>query len=258
MKRNGASIAKRCLLASAATLAIAPQLAAASYKYEYTGRIFPVTSISPLEVNPTNPTGTLVNDGSVSAVIYSPTLLSAGNGIPQGVDFSITGNDGFGATTLQYSWLEFYNPAPFDPNCGPGTPCHPDNIGTFNIGAVDAAGIPLQWNLGIDYSYRAPTGRLFSRVFMTGTDLDGVSGGYEGFQYFSGTLANAPGTWTVSVVPEPATYAMLLAALGLFGCMRLKHFRPVWTTLAISFTAAKSTRPPPQSAIALPRTIARH
>jgi PEP-CTERM motif len=53
---------------------------------------------------------------------------------------------------------------------------------------------------------------------VTDDQGDYVLGVYD---VYKGLVLNAPGTWTLSVtpVPEPETYAMLLAGLGLLGFM---------------------------------------
>jgi len=207
---------KKSIASIVLTLALLPTAAQAVYKYEYTGNSFPVTSTSWLAVTPFNPNGEVTIDSIVTATIYSPTWLTAGSVLTSGMSFAITGSNSFNTEILEHFFTP-PNPVPINPSCGPGTPCNPYNVGTFSIGAVDALGRPTEWNLGIDFSYRAPTGRLYSRSFATSSSQDSVAGGYEGFVSFTGALTNHPGSWTVSSVPEAETYLLLLAGLALLG-----------------------------------------
>jgi len=101
----------------------------------------------------------------------------------------------------------------------PGSPANPDIIGVFYIGAVDSTSLPTEWDISIDLSYWAPTGRFFYRHFSTSTDLDTVARGYESITEMAGSITDQSGIWTVSEVPEPSFYALLLAGLGLLAFM---------------------------------------
>jgi len=101
----------------------------------------------------------------------------------------------------------------------PGSPANPDIIGVFYIGAVDSTSLPTEWDISIDLSYWAPTGRFFYRHFSTSTDLDTVARGYESITEMAGSITDQSGIWTVSEVPEPSFYVLLLAGLGLLAFM---------------------------------------
>jgi hypothetical protein len=210
MKSTNWRLLTRGIAACAIWLALLPSAAQAEYKYVYTSQPIPVTWTALFD--DTLPPSVI--DTTLTAVIFSPTLLVAGSGLTSGLSFTLKQSAPFSfEETLVY-------PYPYEPvssSCGPGTPCHPFDDGVFSIGAVDAAGLPTQWNVGINFAFQAPTGRSYSRNFLTSTNLDSISGGYEGFSQIEGSLANSPGSWTVSAVPEPESYAMLFAGLGLIG-----------------------------------------
>ena len=65
-----------------------------------------------------------------------------------------------------------------------------------------------------------PEGREDISSIATTNNGDSVVGGYETYYHFDGAITT-PGTWTMGVaaVPEPETYAMLLAGLGLIGAV---------------------------------------
>lgn len=209
----------RCLrlewAAIAATLLL-PAAAQADYQYVYTGNPFSVTWTALFD--PDLPPALI--DTTLSAVILSPTKLVAGAGLPGGASFSLTQNAPFYVTeTLVY-------PYPYPPlvdGCGLGTPCYPFDDAIFNIDAVDASGVPTAWDVGIDFSYRAPTGREYSRSFLTSTGIDSIAGGYEGFSLLAGSLTDHPGTWTVTTIAEPGSAVLLLTALGLMGWLRVRR-----------------------------------
>jgi hypothetical protein len=204
--KNGAAIAIAFFVMSAPAQAV--------YKYEYNGNVFPTTEwfyyYNPDEPPPFYPYY-ITYDSKVTAEVFSPTLLTSGSGFTNGLTFTLT------QTSSDYAMYTMTYPYPFPPYYN----YHEE--GVFNIGAVDASGLPTKWDISINYASQATTGRVFSRTFTTSTDLDSVTGGYEGFHYFEGSNANNPGTWTVSAVPEPGIYAMLLAGLGLIGFSARKH-----------------------------------
>jgi len=200
--------------------------ARAIYVYQYTGNVFQATeAISICQVDPDAcppPPIVLppvVFDVFLTAHVYTPTPLVAGTPIStSGLRFSLTVSGDL------FDVLQFPYPYPVDPS-SPGSPANPNNVGAFYIGAVDLTGLPTEWDLSIDFSYTAPTGRFFFRDFSTSTDLDAVQGGYEGFSDFSGSITGQPGIWTVSEVPEPSTCTMLLACLALLVVMARRRNR---------------------------------
>ena len=190
--------------------------AQAVYIYQYTSNVVHVTeSISICDIDPAAcPPPPIVvpppvYDVFLTASVYSPVLLTAGTPIStSGLRFSLAISGDL------FDVLYFPYPYPVDPSA-PGSPANPNNVGVFHIGAVDLTGLPTEWDVSIDFSYTAPTGRFFFRYFSTSTDLDTVAGGYEGFSDFAGSIADQPGVWAVREVPEPSTHALLFAGLGL-------------------------------------------
>jgi len=91
---------------------------------------------------------------------------------------------------------------------------------TMNIGAVDANGLPTLWDISLLRQLHTPEGREDISSISTSNNGDSVVGGYETYYFFQGAIAST-GTWTMgpTAVPEPETYAMLLAGLGLVGAV---------------------------------------
>lgn len=210
----------RNLIASVLGLfCILPVSANALYQYEYTGNPFTTTTNSIILLNdpPYAYNTTETNEEYISVVFTSQSLLTTSTSINDVSSFAISAvdiNTNF-TRTLTYPNLNA------DPNSEPGSSANPNYDAIFDIGAVDANGIPTIWDMSIDYNYRAPTARLFQAFLRTSTDQDLTFGGYEGFSDYLGQINNNPGIWTVSLispVPEPETYAMLLAGMGLIGC----------------------------------------
>ena len=197
----------------------------AVYIYQYTSNVFQVAeAISICDIDPAAcPPPPIVvpppvYDVLLTANVYSPALLTAGTPIStSGLRFSLAISGGLSDV------LYFPYPYPVDPSA-PGSAANPNNVGVFHIGAVDLTGLPTEWDISIDFSFSAPTGRFFFRHFSTSTDLDAVAGGYEGFSDFAGSIADQPGVWSVREVPAPSTYALLLAGLGLLAFMLRKAF----------------------------------
>ncbi len=209
-----------CVLGLGMMAAIAfPGIANANYTYQYTGNPFQVTytQITQVESGEFITVETLFNT-FLNAEIRSSELLTAGSTLDD-VD-SVR----FFADFL-YGTLDVTYPGP------PPTPSDVDpTVGAFlNIGAVDADGLPTLWNIGID-QYAFYGGRAHAFAMSTTNALDSLSGYDEPFVGYSGTGLNQPGTWqlAVSPVPEPETYGMLLAGLGvLAGIARRKQRKTV-------------------------------
>ena len=172
----------------------------ATYRYEYTGNTFELEEFNLLE----SPFP-FFSVGRLTAVVFSPTRLTNGSGLTAGLTFSLAG----------WSGRAVY-PYPSVPTQTPGSELNPTNVGTFSIGAVDDSGLPTDWNISINTSFTTFTGRETSIFAVTSTNLDSVSNGFF-IGTMNGSLANSPGVWTVSAVPEPQTYAMVLAGLCLMG-----------------------------------------
>jgi hypothetical protein len=214
------------LLAGFAILASAVSAdARADYQYLYTGNTFTVVADSIVEIGP----GVFENqrttyDAHITATLITSNLLTNGSNLDDVTKFSVTLNQDFNGISVQQI---LYYPYPFaGPLDPPGTSGNPNNVPVFNIAAVDAAGLPAAWDISIDNEYVVPTGRHFHSFYQTSNGLDLALGGYEGFFSYSGSLANTPGSWTVSAVPEAQTYVLLLAGLALLGVASRRKARP--------------------------------
>jgi hypothetical protein len=192
-----------------------PGIANADYTYQYTGNPFQVTytQITQIDTGDFITVETLFNT-FLNAEIRTSELLTAGSSLAD-VD-----TVRFYADFL-YGTLDVTYPGP------PPTPSDVDpTVGAFlNIGAVDSNGLPTLWNIGID-QYAFYGGRAHAFAMNTSNEQDSLTGYDEPFVFYSGTGLNQPGTWqlAVSPVPEPETYGMLLAGLGvLAGIARRKQ-----------------------------------
>lgn len=205
------------LFASLVILLTLPAVAQADYLYEYTGNAFTVSSTAQTYVDLGNGDFTYMPitttyEARVTASVFSTSLLTSGSSLADGIHFTVTGNKEYGPPIV----LEFPKAFPPDPSY------FPQNSGVFSITSVGADNLPNAWNIGISqYVFLGGRGHLID--FSTSTNLDSVSGYDEPFVAFSGLLADNPGSWKVSVVPEPETYAMLLAGLGFIGYSVRRH-----------------------------------
>lgn len=185
-----------------------------AYQYNYVSEVIPVEFTS-YQGGPGGTTITFIQYSIITARIYTPTLLTAGSTWAPGTIIEMNRySDNLNQQSLIY-------PDPnADPTRPPGSVWNPNWTATMNIGAVDANGLPTAWNVSLQRQLNTPTGREdISNLFISDTG-DSASGGYQTFSSFNGA-STAPGTWTMgaAVVPEPETYAMLLAGLGLIGAV---------------------------------------
>lgn len=160
------------------------------------------------------------------------------------------------ADTWQFSYTGFYNEQnyTFDPNyvisgSFSGTDTNHDNVielselSSLNIssdaGYLTCGGDNNAYHYcGMSFSYNPGTRKLYFNVLETGTDPEGIRNTFvsveTGAEYTDAiffpwqTRYNAQYSWTADTafavtgpgtapVPEPGTYAMLLAGLGLVG-----------------------------------------
>ncbi|WP_431256909.1 PEP-CTERM sorting domain-containing protein [Roseateles chitinivorans] len=86
---------------------------------------------------------------------------------------------------------------------------------------------PSNWELSISTQTFYPTGRMGWLTLSTSRGRDLLDGGYETAYAETGGLMNSPGIWAMSVVvPEPATYASMLAGVALLaGVSRWRRTR---------------------------------
>ena len=90
------------------------------------------------------------------------------------------------------------------------------NVGSLFAFKTDAIGNIFQWQVSVY------TGSVFQFSISTAnpglfSPDDHVYVNSSNTAY--GQILNSPGTWTVATVPEPETYALLLAGLGLMGAV---------------------------------------
>lgn len=185
-----------------------------AYQYNYVSQVIPV-EFTAYQGGPGGSTITFIQYSVITAQIYTPTLLTAGSTFAPGTIIQMNRySDNMNQQSLTY-------PDPYaDPTRPPGSVWNPNWTVTMNIGAVDADGLPTVWDVSLQRQLNTPTGREdLSNLFISNNG-DSASGGYQTFSSFGGG-STAPGTWTmgVGVVPEPETYAMLLAGLGLIGAV---------------------------------------
>lgn len=207
-------IARRCAAALVVSAGCWSAPAMADVVYLYTGNFFPVTDQSQV-IDGTGhvQTVTTVTSSQIRAEIDTPVALQSGSTFGAGTTLSLSRYDLVdGAPSLVQTLIA---PYPFSgPDDPLDTPANPLQTVTFSVGAVDGAGLPTDWSFGISQSAHLPTGRQLAASYATATAQDSIVGGYEGFDAYAGALDGRPGSWSVSVVPEPATAALLLAGLG--------------------------------------------
>lgn len=189
----------------------------AEYKYVYTGNTFISTfNQNYIEWPDYFFTDTEMVEQYISVSFVSPTLLTSPIDLSIGLPFtiSVVGS----GERLGYPSTESY-PPPFPPEWI-GMGFNP----SFNIYAVDAQGLPTDWAIAIGTSFHNPRGNY--NDIRTSTNQDSSSGEHEGYSSHYGQLDNNPGSWTVTAVPEPEIYGMMLAGLAVTGFMiRRRYFQ---------------------------------
>jgi hypothetical protein len=148
---------------------------------------------------------------SLNADIYMPLtrLLQAGDTLEDVSRFSMTLN--VNDNGYRYSETIFYPHVPYCFQCG----VHNVTEAALSIGAIGMFALPTDWDFSISRRFILPTGRHdFLELASTDTQ-DRLYGFYETFTNSTGQLDGARGVWTLAVVPEPATYGLMLAGVGL-------------------------------------------
>ncbi len=90
------------------------------------------------------------------------------------------------------------------------------NDSRFSIGALDANGLPTQWDIFLSRDFLVSG---FSETFQIASTQQGGSLFRDAYSYYTheGSYASAQnslgGVWTVALVPEPGTYALMLVGL---------------------------------------------
>ena len=181
-----------------------------AYQYTYFGNAITgtFTQYDPYTPEPYN---VVTEDftGAIFVQFTSPTLLTGPIGMADIDSFMMGGETTpsyFGNGTITGNWVYPY----------PYQVVAYSSYGEFSINSVDANGLPTDWNIKMlgDSGY---TRHTFSN-FETTPHTDKIYGDSEYGSNWSGQIIMSQGKWSVtSVVPEPETYAMLLAGLGVIG-----------------------------------------
>ncbi|MBP1202487.1 hypothetical protein JOD97_000501 [Duganella sp. 1411] len=203
--------------------------AAHAYQYNYVSEVFPV------EFTSIRGDFTVTQYSIVTAHIFTPTLLTAGATWAPGTVIQMYR---FSNNEMQQSLVY---PDPYaDPAFPPGSAWNPNWTVTMNIGAVDANGLPTLWDISLQRQLRTPEGREDLNNLFVSNSGDSASGGYETYSYFAGA-STGTGRWSIgpAPIPEPETYAMLLAGLAVLGAAVRRRATP---TSATSASPAPSIR----------------
>ncbi len=211
-------LSRASLWLPAIILTISTTSAQATYQYTYTGNTFNTSSFTPdfgESCNPDELGGlcTTIREEYVSVKFTSPTLLSGGISLPTNFSYTMSTNDrDYSSNYYDLAYPYIY---PYPPDSPPPDFYEPPNyFGTFNILSVSPNGLPTDWDILIYNNYYNGHDTIVNNI-RTSTNQDSTSGSFSRFEIHDGQLDNAPGKWTVSAVPEPSTYVLLLSGLGL-------------------------------------------
>jgi hypothetical protein len=203
------------ILVALFTLVATP--ARAAYQYTYTSNVFNVTQQIG---NGGEYTFSYDSEGYITIDVLSQTALTAGAALTPDLAFSMT-YYGPGFTRTVYS---SYPGA--DPSAPGGSINNPYNNASFSIVSVDGAGLPAIWDISVELTMYPVGGRAYTNFIHSSNAEDSVFGGYQGFSEYSGAGSDQRGVWTMAVVvPEPQTYAMLLAGLLLIAYTARRRLR---------------------------------
>lgn len=214
------------VLAVLLSMAALPSLAT-TLRYHYTSNPFQMR-VENIRANPGDPNQYSYADVVLYADIDMPVdrILMPGDTLEDVLRFSMTLNvfrDGYRSSeSLIY---------PFEPYCSQ-CPVQRDMEASLKINATGMFVLPTDWDLTISRRYILPTGRHDFLELSSSESQERISGFYETFTNTSGQLDGSRGTWIMLVVPEPATYGLMLAGVGLLawvGRRRAKGSAPALT-----------------------------
>ncbi|MDH0868407.1 PEP-CTERM sorting domain-containing protein [Mitsuaria sp. GD03876] len=206
-------------LALAVLLSVAASPGVAStLRYHYTSNPFQMR-VENIRANPGDPNQYSYADVVLYADIdvRDGTILMPGDTLEDVQRFSMTlsvTRDGY----RSYETLVY----PFEPYCTQ-CPVEREMEASLTINATGAFTLPTDWDLTISRRFILPTGRHDFLQLSSSESQERISGFYESFTSTTGQLNGARGTWILQVVPEPATYGLMLAGVGLLAWVRRRQ-----------------------------------
>ncbi|ANH67399.1 PEP-CTERM sorting domain-containing protein [Mitsuaria sp. 7] len=209
---------------AAALSAVASPSWASEIRYHYTSDPFQMRTLH-VRADPDDPDRYTFSDVVLNADIYMPIdrPLAAGDTLDDVLRFTMTLhiNDG---GVLRSDTLYF----PFKPYCDePQCVVQREMNASLSIGAIGAFALPTEWNLFMSRLDIPPTGRHEYLELSSTNTQERLAGYYETWSATDGVLNNSRGVWTLAVVPEPATYGLMLAGAGLLAWVRRRSLAPM-------------------------------
>ena len=188
-------------------LGVSAPAAAEEFRYVYLGNTIPM-SFSHYLVPPDSPYYDYTTTGRIVVEVIDDAPLTAGTSLSD------------------VKWFRMSVQAAKDPghHFSIQTPLIPGDTvccwvwhelsGDLKINSVDAHGLPTDWNIWLQDYWILPTGRHDVTGITSTTGRDGFTAGNEdGFA--AGGSGPGGGTWLAMPIPEPSTYALMMAGVGL-------------------------------------------